>query len=78
MIVSELMDILENCNPEAEVYMAGDDEGNYYNSVSGIDEELYINENGDIGFNCLTQELREEGYTDEDLVIGKECVVLLP
>jgi hypothetical protein len=78
MIVRKLMDILENCNPDAEVVMAGDPEGNYYSHVGSVDEDLYINEDGEVGFNCITPELREQGFTDEDLITGKECVVLIP
>ena len=77
MKVSQLMDILENCNPDAEVIMAGDPEGNYYGSVSGVDEDLYFNEEGEVGFNSITPELRERGFSDEDLIVGKECVVLV-
>ena len=78
MKVSQLMDILERCNQDAEVIMTGDEEGNYYSSVESVDSELYIDEDGNVGFNSITPELREEGFGDEDLVVGKECVVLIP
>jgi len=78
MKVSQLMDILENCNPDAEVIMAGDEEGNYYCNIESVDDDLYIDEDGNVGFNSITPELREEGFSDEDLVVGKECVVLIP
>jgi hypothetical protein len=78
MTVSQLMDVLENCNPDAVVIMVGDEEGNYYCRVSDVDENLYINEDGEVGFNCITQELRDNGYSDEDLVVGEECVALTP
>jgi len=78
MTVSQLMDILENCNPEALVVMAGDPEGNYYSEPVNVDKDLYINESGDVGFNTMTPELRKQGFTDMDLIVGKECVVLTP
>lgn len=78
MKVFELIELLEKCNQEAIVIMAGDEEGNYYNDVSGIDEPLYMDGDGNIGFNSITPELREQGYGDDDLVVGEECVVLFP
>ena len=79
MRVSELIELLEDHNPEALVIMAGDPEGNdYYTTPVTVDGPLYINEEGEVGFNSITPELEEQGYTDEDLIIGEECVVLIP
>jgi hypothetical protein len=78
MTVAEVMGLLEGQNPDAIVVMAGDEEGNYYSTISGIEGDLYMNDDGDVGYNTMNQELRDEGYTDDDLVVGEPCVVLYP
>ena len=76
MKTSELIKILEKLDPDTEVVLQGDAEGNSYMSLysywfGGFDEK-----NHDAGYLKLTDELKKEGYTEEDIVEGKPAIFL--
>ena len=46
MKVKDLIALLQEYNEDAEVVLQGDDEGNYYKLVRGVEEDSYFGENG--------------------------------
>lgn len=46
MTVQELMDILKDLDPDMEVIIQGDSEGNYYGECAGADTAMYDEEEG--------------------------------
>lgn len=82
MKVKDLIKELSALDPNALVILQKDSEGNGFSPLEGVDENaLYDAENswsGDVGFEVLTDELRKQGYSDEDLGKGERAVVLFP
>lgn len=82
MKVKELIEILEDCNPEDEVILSSDEEGNSFHPLGGVQygsiEELnyYIER----VYECeLTEELEAAGVSQEDILEdGIRCLVLFP
>lgn len=64
MLVRDLMAILEQLNPELEVVMACDSEGNDYSPLAQVDEALYIAETTWSGY------LEEPGILDSPNAIA--------
>lgn len=82
MKVHELIALLQKQDPNREVILARDAEGNGY---SPLDEDLstgaYRPEtkwSGEVGLEALTEELEAGGYTDEDIVEGIPALILHP
>ena len=79
MTVRELIEELNNLNPEAIVVKSKDSEGNAYTElfhvVTGMaivdPDEYYL----ELGYKELTPDLIEDGYTEEDLTDGPDAVV---
>lgn len=70
MKAKDLIKILEK-NPESELVVASDAEGNEYAPLGSAWKCVYIAEtsyNGIVGYKKLTKELKECGYTEDDLV----------
>jgi hypothetical protein len=82
MKVKDLIQALQDVNPESIVIMARDGEGNGYSPLADIDDSMvYLADStysGEIGFAELTKELIEDGYTEDDVREGEPCVVLSP
>ena len=82
MKVKELIEQLQECAPDAEVVMAKDGEGNNYSPLAGYWEGMYRAEStwhGDVGLAELDEELREAGYSEEDVIEdGVPAVILSP
>ena len=81
MKVKELIEILSKCNPDADVVLSRDEEGNGYSSLSGVSLEYNWDGeyNAEIGLKELTPELIKAGYEEEDTMPdGLDCVVLWP
>ena len=81
MKVYELMALLWKCNLDDIVVMSKDGEGNSFSPLSDISKASYEADttwSGDIGLRKLTDEDREQGYTEEDVGQGEDCVVLWP
>lgn len=82
MKVKELVDKLQNCNPEEEVYVAADSEGNNFRELYGVDNDFAL-ETGD-GYRAhgpwlreLDEQRKQHGYTEEDVNEDAEDVVIL-
>lgn len=80
MKVKDLINELEDCNPEEEVYLASDPEGNNFRQLYGVDNEfgLVINERRVDGpwLRELTED-KEQYYSQEDVNENAENVVIL-
>ena len=80
MKVSELITKLQELDPECHVVLSSDDEGNSYRLLHAIeDNSAYILEGRyavEVGIHVLTPELQKAGYSEEDVVKGKPCIVL--
>ncbi len=81
MKVKELMNILKNLDPELDILLSEDPEGNGYMPLSGYCDNMYYTNdyNCQIGYNKLTPELAKQGYIEEDILEnGKPCLILWP
>lgn len=81
MKVHMLVEMLKEIGPEREVVMAKDAEGNSYSPLSSMWEGVYRADTtwyGMVGFGELTQELKDEGYGEDDIVDGVPALVLCP
>lgn len=74
MKVGELIAILSKMDPEREVIMQKDAEGNGYSPLSGADDNArYQAETtwyGEVGRETLSEEDRARGFGDEDIMTG--------
>jgi len=81
MKVSELIERLISLDPDLQVILQRDPEGNGYSPLSGVDgEDVLYGEGDDGGMAMSTQDLADEiegGYFSEDHEFHP-CVVLFP
>lgn len=76
MKAKELAEILLT-DPEREVVLSEDAEGNGFNVCHVVEKYKYSK--GEIGFEELTEELKKEGYGEEDVMKdGIKAFVLWP
>lgn len=81
MKIKYLIESLKRCDPNREVVLAKDVEGNSFSPLYDIETGSYETENTwsvRFGIEELTDELKELGYTEEDVVKGVPCIVLWP
>lgn len=84
MKVSELILHLSNLQQDATVIICKDFQGNEYSQLASIWSGCHTPEVGSpwlsqVGFLKLTKELREEGYSEEDVLKdGEPAVILCP
>jgi hypothetical protein len=85
MKVSELIKLLNGCNPDDLVVLSSDGEGNTYAPVSGADLSRAYRDDGSGGttkLRKLTPELIKRGYGEEDAVQDGDgsapCCILYP
>lgn len=83
MTVKELIEQLQGIDPDLIVIVQKDAEGNNYSPLDGIDADNTVYEadttwSGTVGLRRLTPELRQQGYTPEDIIDGQPCCVLQP
>ena len=80
MKVKELIKQLEELNPEAEVIIASDEDGNNYSILSDIVSEDGLKfQKSDYEIDLYDKDYREyEGITASTYKKLKECIVLYP
>lgn len=83
MKVKELLKELEGLPDDMEVVMSRDGEGNSYSPLAQVDSEnvAYMADctySGEVGLLELTDEAREMGYAEDDVIAGEPAVVLWP
>jgi hypothetical protein len=76
--VAELIVHLAMQEPTRVVVLQSDAEGNGYRYMHGLWTGAFDPDSEAAGLERLTQEDEEEGYSKEDIVRGKPCVVLFP
>jgi hypothetical protein len=73
MKVKELIEMLKAEDQEREVICAKDAEGNGFSPLHSCDTGKYIADStwsGERGLEDLTEQLIEQGFGDEDVIIG--------
>lgn len=80
MKVKELIAVLNRFDPDAEVLLAEDEDGTAYRRHFEIMEMAVSGNFFDpallkVGIPKLTLPLAKQGYTEEDVVVGKPAVV---
>jgi len=78
MTVKDLIEKLEKQDPEAVIVLSNDEEGNGFSALASIDEGSYDEDTGEYGPAKLSDEDREAGLSDEDIVRGKKAICLWP
>lgn len=82
MKVKELRELLENCNDDDLIVMSKDAEGNTFTLLSDIDSDSYVYDSqgwwGDVYLRELSDDDLCNGYTEEDLGPGENCIILWP
>ncbi len=81
MKVKQLIKLLQKQNPNREVLIATDSEGNSFEIITAIQPCAFCDgEYGmETGLEKLTPALKKEGYSEEDLLEdGKPALVLWP
>jgi len=76
MKVKELIKALEKCDSERLVVLSSDPEGNSFNPCRDVEYTNYCYKDNKIGLQKLTEGLKEDGYTEEDVLNGTPCIVL--
>jgi len=81
MKVKDLIEALEGVDPEREVILARDAEGNGYHYCVDLSEARFDGEAIGLEPDQLTDDFRHQGYTEEDVMDENEgipVVVLWP
>lgn len=78
MTVGQLRKALERIPHDREVWMSRDPEGNGFMTIEDVDNNSGLDHWNDVGIFELTDELRDRGYSDEDVHDRKRIVVLWP
>lgn len=77
--VKELIEQLSRLDPEAVVIMQRDPEGNRYAPCSGAEGSgAWDQYQCAYGYAELTEELREQGYSEQDTIRGQPAIVIYP
>lgn len=79
LTVKELIEQLHALDPNAVVIHQRDPEGNGYAPMSGVEGNGSWNvSDKEYGYAMLTDELRKQGYSEEDCIDGVPAVVIWP
>lgn len=79
--VGELIGKLLSFDPDDLVVLASDSEGNNFSPLYELTEDLYQEDSNWSGNTCpreITDELRQGGWTEEDIMPGRPCITLWP
>ncbi len=76
MNVKQLIAKLQKEDPKRLVVCSTDAEGNSHSPLYSLWTGAY--KDGEVGLEKLTPELELDGYTEEDVVRGKPCLILNP
>lgn len=81
MKIHELIHILNDYDPEIDVLISSDQEGNGFSKAISVELARMRDDSEDeieIGIPELDADYRDAGYTEEDLFDGPLCVVIWP
>lgn len=83
--IKDLKDIIENMDDDRVVILSSDGEGNNFSPLSseiliGIYEPYSpdLIYRGEVGIEELTQEFKDIGYDEDDILEGERCLTLFP
>jgi len=79
--VKELIGILSKIDPEKQVILQKDAEGNDHSPLSGTWEGAYLAKTtwyGCAGLEKLSPEDKKAGYSEDDIVRGFPALILVP
>lgn len=76
MTVKQLKKELATIPEDYLVILSADEEGNGYMPLRELNVANY--KNGEIGLSELTEELRNSGLSEEDVLDGSPAIVLFP
>lgn len=78
MKVKELIELLQGQDPEAEVILQKDAEGNGYSPLAGADPSLYRADTTYSGEPLHPDDIEDGYYDDADLAAAVAAIVLWP
>lgn len=85
MTVAELVQVLSHFDPTDLLVMAKDAEGNDFSPLMLVEDGMYRAHStwsGEIGLRVLTDDEREQGFTEDDIGDSEDgyvpCVILWP
>lgn len=78
MKVQELIELLQGQDPEAEVILQKDAEGNGYSPLAGADPSLYLADTTYSGETLHPEDIEDEFYDEEDIAAAVAAVILWP
>lgn len=76
--VKQLVEKLQGYPEDAVVVLSSDSEGNSFHQLSDVSSGSFDQEDDQFGLSELTPDLKEEGYSEDDLVDGLSAVCLWP
>ena len=77
MIVSELIEKLQKMNPELQIILSRDEEGNGYEYLRYIDDNC-VYDDREVYLAELTEECKKQGFEEDDVREGTRVVLLSP
>ena len=77
MLVKDLIEVLENMDPDLLVIIARDPEGNGYAPMGDYSVGVFDSKNDEFAEDDIDEDWSED-EDDESITIGKSCVVLWP
>lgn len=63
MKVKELIEKLQQCNPDDIVILSKDEEGNEFYVLDKMEKMVYIPDRREVHYGELTQDMEKQGYT---------------
>lgn len=76
----KLIELLKDFDPELPVMLSRDQEGNGFSPLDELGQSRFCIDGYSIetGIDELTEELEEDGFSEEDVIDGPKCIVLWP
>lgn len=77
--VKDLKEALSQFDNDDVIVLTSDSEGNCFDTLYTVEAMQYISEHHEVRYRELTDDMREQGYTEEDVTTdGQPAVVLWP
>ena len=75
--VAELIATLQKEDPNRIVIMSSDAEGNDYSPLFSVAPCAYNKRDREVGMESLTEKDKQQGYTEEDVMVGGTPAICL-
>lgn len=77
--VRDLINLLKKEDPQRVIVCSSDSEGNDLSLLEAVSTASYNIETGEFGLEELTEEMKSEGFGEEDVLKnGKPALILVP